>query len=386
MDYVDRLSADIGSPPDVARALAITQRLPLTVRISGPQVVWSSHPDQARPDWMADREWAAENEDHRLLQRSTADGHLIEFGLSAQAWERRPRVAWLTLTALLVLTGLAYLYVRRQLRPLDAIRAGALRLGAGDFAQPIPVRHAHRPDELGQLASTINTMGRDIEQMLDAKRALLLAISHELRSPLTRARLHTELLPEDGAVRPQREALLRDLNEMSRLITDLLESERLSGGHVAVLREPTDLVALAQEVVVELAPRHANALSVVIDAAPDLPVLLLDPVRMRLLLRNLLDNACRHSAEASRPPELALRRLQHGIVLSVRDHGPGVSDAQLGQLAQPFYRPDSARTRSAGGVGLGLYLCRLVAQAHGGHFEVHNARPGLCVTVTLPGH
>ena len=389
MDYVDRLAAEIGSPPEVERAKAITERLPLTVRISGPQVQWNSHPDQPPLDWMADREWAGngsgEGEGSRLLQRTTADGHYIEFGLSARAWERRPRVAWFTLTALLVLTGLAFLYVRRQLRPLDAIRDGALRLGAGDFAQPIPVRHAHRPDELGQLVTTINTMGRDIEQMLDAKRALLLAISHELRSPLTRARLHTELLSEDGDVRPQRDALLRDLGEMSRLIADLLESERLSGRHAAVVREPTDLVAIAREVLAELAPRHANAASVRMEAAPDLPVLALDATRMRLLLRNLLDNACRHSLDAAQPPELHLSRTADGVVLAVRDHGPGVSDAQLGQLAQPFYRPDSARTRSAGGVGLGLYLCKLVAQAHGGRFEVSNATPGLRVTVTLPG-
>jgi signal transduction histidine kinase len=72
------------------------------------------------------------------------------------------------------------------------------------------------------------------------------------------------------------------------------------------------------------------------------------------------------------------------VTLTVRDHGPGVPDEQLARLAEPFYRPDSARTRAAGGVGLGLYLCRLVAQAHGGTFVLHNAAPGLAVTVTLP--
>ena len=80
----------------------------------------------------------------------------------------------------------------------------------------------HGPDELGELAQTINTMGRDIHQMLEAKRALLLAISHELRSPLTRARLNAELLPETAEVNPQRDALLRDLQEMAMLISDLL--------------------------------------------------------------------------------------------------------------------------------------------------------------------
>ena len=86
-----------------------------------------------------------------------------------------------------------------------------------------------RADELGQLADMMNTMGQDIRQMLDAKRGLLLAISHELRSPLTRARLNTELLPETPEVNPQRDALMRDLQEMAGLISDLLESERLAG-------------------------------------------------------------------------------------------------------------------------------------------------------------
>jgi signal transduction histidine kinase len=110
-----------------------------------------------------------------------------------------------------------------------------------------------------------------------------------------------------------------------------------------------------------------------------------DPSRLRLLLRNLLDNALRHGGDAAQPPELRLRPLDGGgLQVQVRDHGPGVPDDQIGQLAQAFYRPDSARTRSAGGVGLGLYLCRLVAQAHGGSFKVANAQPGLHDTVTLP--
>jgi signal transduction histidine kinase len=106
---------------------------------------------------------------------------------------------------------------------------------------------------------------------------------------------------------------------------------------------------------------------------------------MRLLLRNLLDNALRYSAGAPLPPELHLRAVGQGIRIEVRDHGPGVSADQLAHLAEPFFRPDTARTRAQGGVGLGLYLCKLVAQAHGGTLVVRNAAPGLAVTVTLPG-
>lgn len=383
MDYVDRLAAEVtaGEPtPSVERARAITERLPLTVRIEGPTIHWASHPDQmaSYKDWGGGKDWPT------LLHRQTADGHRIEFGINGEAVERKPRLIGYALAALLALTLLAWLYVRRLLKPLDAIGEGARRFGRGDFSQPIPERGRHGPDELGELALTINTMGQDIHQMLEAKRALLLAISHELRSPLTRARLNAELLPETGEVHPQREALLRDLQGMAALISDLLESERLSGSHVALQRTPTDVAALAREVVGELQASYAGAAHVTVSAPEGLRPVSVDASRMRLLLRNLVDNALRHGDEAAVAPVVTLSLNAGALSIEVRDHGPGVPEEQLPQLAQAFYRPDSARTRSAGGVGLGLYLCRLMAQAHGGTFAVRNAQPGLAVTVTLP--
>jgi signal transduction histidine kinase len=386
VDYVDKLAADIGSPPRIEAAQSLVQRLPLSVRISGPQVNWRSNPNEPEYDHRL-RDSAADanawNADApRFFERTTADGHRIRFGLNVQAWHDRPRsIGWITLALLLALTALAYARVQRMLRPLDDIRAGALRFGSGDFAQAIPVRHAHHPDELGELATTINTMGGDIHQMLEAKRTLLLAISHELRSPLTRARLNTELLPETPEVQPSRAALLRDLGQMRDLVTDLLESERLASPHAALHREPTDLAALVAEVMAAL----DGSPSVVQTLQPNLPMLQLDRTRMRLLLRNLLDNALRHSADAAQPPEVLLAQTaDSALQITVRDFGPGVPDDQLPHLAQPFYRPDSARTREGGGVGLGLYLCKLVALAHGGSFTVRNAQPGLAVCVTLP--
>lgn len=378
VDYVDRLVADLGSPPSIERAQTLVQRLPLSVRIKGPLTNWDSHPAKRHPEW--DRHRHAEPE-QRVLERTLADGHHIEFGLGDLPFERQPgRIGWITLAALLALIAAAYLWVRRLLRPLDDIRAGAQRFGTGDLTHAIPVRRA---DELGDLARQINTMARDIHGMLEAKRALLLAISHELRSPLTRARVNAELLPETDEVLTMRRALLADLGEMRDLISDLLESERLAGRHTALNLEPTNLTALVADVVVEFDADDGRA-SVVVGLLPDLPPLLLDRVRLRLLLRNLLDNALRHSADAPTAPEISLRRDAEGVQMRVRDHGPGVADKQLSRLTEPFYRTDDARQRTTGGVGLGLHLCRLVAEAHGGRLSVRNARPGLEVTVWLP--
>lgn len=393
-DYVDKLAADIGSPPSVERAQALTERLPLRISIAGPQVNWSSQ--TLRPDY-ASRwrdEWREQGRDHahgqergsagwrqkdRLLERTTADGHRIQFGLNVPAWEDRPRfVGWVTLGLLLLFTGLAYHRVRRLLRPLDDIRDGALRFGSGDFAHPIAVRHPHKPDELGELAATINTMATDIAQMLDAKRSLLLAISHELRSPLTRARLNTELLPETEALQASRDALLRDLALMRDLVTDLLESERLSTRHAALHLEPVNMAALASDVAQGMQSPVQLAL------AEDLPVMQVDPARIRLLLRNLLDNALRHTPAGAAAPLLTVAWADGAVHISVRDFGAGVPPEQITQLAQAFYRPDAARTREDGGVGLGLYLCKLVVLAHGGRFDIANAEPGLRISATLP--
>ncbi|MES3015287.1 MAG: ATP-binding protein [Pseudomonadota bacterium] len=375
-NYVDRLTAEIGTPPDVAKAQALTRSLPIRIRIDGPVVNWSSRAGEPGEEWHDRRRRDADRPASTWRPtRLLADGHRISFGLASlprgdDAPEDRARlIGWATLLALLVLVALAYARVRALLRPIDDIRAGAIRYGAGDFSQPIPAR-AH--GELGELAQQVNGMADGLHGMLDAKRQLLLAISHELRSPLTRARLNAELVGEGGA----RDALLHDLAEMRDLITDLLESERLTGGHAALHTEAVDLNALVREV--------GAGQPVTLELDPKMPTAKLDPTRIRLLLRNLIDNAQRHSADAPSPTIVTTWFDAGALTLTVRDHGPGVDEAQLPLLAQAFHRPDSARQRTTGGVGLGLYLCRLVAQAHGGSLHLRNAHPGLQVEVRLP--
>ena len=380
-DYVDRLAAEIGTPPDAARARALAARLPIRVRIDGPRVQLDTRAERARSALgdaddhdRVDR--SDRNDDsHRTrswgLARSTADGHRIVFALAAPPDDLRPRLfGWATLALLLALTAIAYASVSRQLRPLQDITAGVQAFGRGEFDTPIPVR---KRDELGELSERINTMAASLRGMLDAKRALLLAMSHDLRSPLTRARVNAELLDDT----PERSALLRDLGEMRDLISSLLESERLSGlaqGQGALQAEPIDLAALAREA--------AAGQAIELDVDDTLGLIAVDRTRLRLLLRNLIENAQRHAADAPQPPTLFLRRETDGrIALGLRDHGPGVPADQLPRLAEAFYRPDASRTRASGGVGLGLHLCRLVAQAHGGELRIRRTEPGLEVAM-----
>ena len=435
MNYGDMLVAEIGAPPDIDRARALTQRLPLRIRIEGPNGTWDSgeEPHPATPPAAPPPEFAAPGRHavvtmpdgapiplilppphphpppsgaagashppphsvgHRLslhsdmdpsgarIVRHLPDGTRIVISLADMSHEERVQhVGWLTLAVMLALTGLAYAIVRHMLHPLVALRAGAIRYGQGDFSQPIVPRNR---DELGDLAEQINGMAARLHHMLDAKRQLLLAISHELRSPLARARLNVELIDES----PERAALLRDLGEMRDLVTDLLESERLAdvqaGGHAALQTEPT----LLAEIVRAQCEAQAAEGAVTLELAPELPALALDRARMRLLLRNLVDNALRHGAQAAEPPRVSTFATRSGDAstqhLVVRDHGPGMEESQLEHASEAFYRADAARQRSTGGVGLGLYLCKLVAEAHGGTLTLANAHPGLRIEVTLP--
>jgi len=431
-NYADTLVAEIGSPPDVDRARLLTQRLPLRIRIEGPDVNWDSadeppapppdnigptrpprHPvvtlpngdplplvvpgprrpprtsfDRAPSD--AGPRMGSRVAPHYLslnpdidpsmwrVVRRLPDGHRIIFSLADMSHETRAEhIGWVTLAILLLLTAVAYAWVRHMLRPLAALREGAVRYGQGDFSQPIvPLNR----DELGDLAEQINAMAARLHHMLDAKRQLLLAISHELRSPLARARMNAELIDESG----ERSALLRDLGEMRDLITDLLESERLAdvqaGGHAALQTEPSTL----SDIVHEQCDAQVATGTLVLQLDETLPALPLDRARMRLLLRNLIDNALRHGGEAGSAPVVSTSGAPQAVRLVVRDFGPGMDDSQLQHAAEAFYRADAARLRSTGGVGLGLYLCKLVAEAHGGTLTLRNAHPGLEITAALP--
>ncbi|MFG6431100.1 HAMP domain-containing sensor histidine kinase [Roseateles sp. LYH14W] len=306
---------------------------------------------------------------HSLGARLIAVFIVLACASSAILWWSEDSAAGLlwAVPALLLVTGLAFGAIRHMVQPLHALALGAEAFRRGQFSHRVPVIHR---DEIGDLALRFNQMAADIQAMLDGKRALLLAVSHELRSPLTRARLHAEMVGEGES----RDALLDELAQMRDLITALLESERLGSGHQALQLSDCDLAELAREQARPGVDLHVE---------PDLPLLKLDRPRAQLLLRNLVNNALRHNDAARGAVQVGLSRAGNGVRISVRDFGPGVPADALPNLGQAFYRPDAARTRGEGGVGLGLCLCRLVAQAHGGRLELRNAEPGFEAAVTL---
>ena len=383
IQYLNYVQDDIGTPPDYARAAALSRELPLTVQITGPNGTWTSTGQPA--DMGAFDVYHHVERDgrtyayghprgrHHFRVQQGAYTYLYSVPIERTVW----RLA-VPLALLLAILLLLYHATRRLFAPVQTIRAGVERIGRGELDHRITVR---RGDELGELADTINAMAEDVQQMLDSKRQLLLAISHELRSPLTRAKVATGLV--DDA--PQRGEIERELNDLEKLIEELLETERLASRHQALHKQRVNLSELARDVIENLRGRQKPHLILEAESIEAE----VDPVRIKLLLRNLVENAQRHTPPDAAPPELHIHHIRSGdadfISFTVTDHGPGIPAEHLPHVTEPFYRVDPARQRETGGYGLGLYLCRRIAEVHGGNRTVTSTPPnGTQVTVLLP--
>jgi signal transduction histidine kinase len=388
--HVDYVRQDIGSPPRVDRALAITQRVPVDIRIDGPGVHWSSDPSFPDPatlqfgpsDYFSDEPGAlldelkgvdfAKANKHNFL-RFTEGGNQIIVATPKIATQnnRPPLVPILVGFALLMVLG-AYLAVRGLFRPLVPIREGAAYIGAGHFTHRI---HVTREDELGALAADINTMAGKVEGMLEAKQQLLLGVSHELRSPISRMNLELALMEDSPTARSLRE----DTEEMRHIVETLLNAERMGSAHTVLDRTEVQLPELAESLRQRFFA-HEPRLHIHCTGEPRAR---LDAARIQLMLKNLVGNALRYAPQG--PVELTLSGGDGQVKFRVRDYGPGIAPEQRAHIGEPFYRSDASRARETGGTGLGLYLARQVARAHGGDLTLEQAEgAGALFVVTIP--
>lgn len=391
--HVEYVRRDIGTPPSIANALAITQKVPVDIRIAGPAVNWTSHPEFppiselkfGGSDMLSDDadQWLRGLQD---VEFATLAGRgFLKIGQGAHAVvvsspKMSDRVVERQLTPIIVGFGLflvllAYLAVRWLFKPIEAIRRGAAQIGRGNFDQRIEIV---RGDELGDLAQDINHMADDVQRMLDAKRQLLLGISHELRSPLSRMKLALELA--EGF--PDADGMHIDIDEMEKIIATLLEAERLNSRHAMLQLEEAAAHAVITALVEDYFSRERERIRVTVPADLRFTV---DVARLKLMLKNLVGNALRYTTAEDGPVVIEAEATREEAIISVRDHGPGLHADQIEHFGEPFYRGDPSRTRGTGGSGLGLYLARLIAEAHGGRLAVDQSyTDGACLVVTLP--
>ena len=246
----------------------------------------------------------------------------------------------------------SYPLARGITRRIESLRRGVDELGGGDLSARVRVQGK---DEVAALALSFNRTADHIEALVEGQKRMLASASHELRSPLARLRLSIELLGDassDGGRDTHRAEAVRNIEELDQLVEDLLLVGRLEARpHTA--EAEVELLALCAEEGARVDATVGGREAVVIGDEP----------LLRILMRNLLENARRHGAL---PIDVEVSVDGGSARITVTDHGPGVPVEEIDRLFEPFYRPPNQPEGDGGGTGLGLSLVRRVAEIHGG--------------------
>jgi signal transduction histidine kinase len=292
------------------------------------------------------------------------DGTPLRLVLRAQrdfSWSRPHSSRWLLYAIMfpLCLGLLAYVVARMTTRPLGRLARAATALGADINQPPLP---ESGPYEVRHAAMAFNAMQARIRRYIEERTALLAAITHDLQTPLTRLRLRLEKVGDENL----RDKLVADLAAMQRMIREGLDLAMSldSGGTM----ERVDLDSLLASVCADAADSGQD---VTLSGETHVSIRAF-PVALQRCLANLIDNAVKYGGYA----RVSAGREGNKAVIGVTDGGPGIPEAQLEKVFDPFYRLETSRSRETGGTGLGLTIARNIARQHGGTLTLRNTPSG----------
>lgn len=264
-----------------------------------------------------------------------------------------------------VLWAASFAIARRLTRPLAELERVTRAIGSGDLAARVRLGR-HQPGEVGALADSVNEMAARIERQLKEERALLAAVSHELRSPLARLRVLVELAGADGLARARMGEIEAEIVGIDALIGKLLASSRLEFGALARQTMDAGTVARraleAQSLAPELCDDQSNGASLEVD-----------PTLVGRAIGNLLENAKLHARGIE---ELRVTERGGRVSFEVLDRGPGFAEEVLRRAFEPFYSSGPEDAARGASLGLGLALVARIAKAHGGRAYAENRPEG----------
>jgi signal transduction histidine kinase len=286
----------------------------------------------------------------------------------------------------LILVIGALITARWIVRPIERLSRTARALGSGDLQARSQL---DRSDEIGELGHRFDEMADRIAGLLATEKELLANVAHELRTPLTRIGVALDLASEGDAeaARASLAEIAVDVSELETIVDDILTAMRFE---LASVRAPTQLpLRRARIPAAEIASAAADRLRarhpgrpLELDSPDDLPPIDVDPVLLRRVIDNLLENAHKYTPDAGSPIQLAVHRDAGDVVFEVRDRGIGIPADDLPRIFTAFFRGERSRSRETGGVGLGLTLARRIVEAHGGTIDV-TSTPNLGTTVRV---
>lgn len=304
---------------------------------------------------------------------------LFGYGSLQRALDLIRSTAWLAGALLVSLLGLLMLAIARHVvLPVRQAARTAELLRSGHLEQRLPVRGE---DDLAALASSFNDMASalqaqisQLENLSRLQQRFVSDVSHELRTPLTTVRMASEVIHErrdeiPPSLRRSSELLHDQLDRFETLLSDLLEISRFDAGAAVLEAEPFDLREVVGNVVAAALPlAQSRGSSVELDVPAIECVAACDHRRIERIVRNLLSNAVEHGE--GRPIEVRVEQDEQTVAVSVRDHGRGLSDADLRRVFDRFWRADPSRARTIGGTGLGLSIALEDTRLHNGRLDV----------------
>jgi signal transduction histidine kinase len=314
-----------------------------------------------------------------IINRSSPDGRYWFAVLSRPAFRRWTYYPYyyLVLGATVLLSSLWAIGV---IRPIRKIAATVDSFGRGDLKARVQIS---RSDEIGGLAASFNDMADRLEASLAGQKRLLQDIAHELRSPLARLNFAVELARNAPDRNAAIDRVKRDINRLCSLVGELLEMTRVEGDPQSRKTEPVPLADVVLDTIqdcnVEAQIRNCS-IQVACDSEA---VVVGDRELLRRAVENVVRNAVRYAPNGS-TVEVATFSSESAAVVTVRDHGPGVPEAKLPYIFDPFFRVEESRECVTGGIGLGLSIARRAIQLHQGTITAENSSPGLRVQITIP--
>jgi len=298
---------------------------------------------------------------------------------------RQIRITMISLAAaLMVAAALAFLLARNVSRPVRRLGDTVRDLSRGEYLARARIETR---DEIGVLAKHVNQLAATLEKNRTVRQRWMADIAHELRTPVAILKGEIEALADGVRQADERmsASLREEVDQLSALIDDLQTLALSDAGALNIKCAPVDLGELICHCVNSFRGRMAaRKIDVELRLAEGV-IIPADQQRLRQLLHNLLENSSRYVKENGRA-RVSLTRTGKGIELTLVDSGPGMETEQLDRLFERFYRVESSRSRSSGGSGLGLSICKKIVEAHGGSIQAeHSGMGGLNIRIVLPG-